>query len=656
MRIHSLAIGAVVLCALTTISSAQMNSSPNAVHVQTVGSADPDAMTHFNVYLPLTHSDALEQLLREQTDPASASYHQWLTPAQFKAQFGPSRSDIAKVTAALLAAGFTITAEHTQSLEVEGPVLAVERTFATHLMQVRAANGRMKFAAAEHHLTLPDTLASVGAVVPEFTTHLAAHVHSQRMGGPGLSAARPLIRLSSNDSFFYPNDLNEAYQLPSFQTEVDPLHSRHAAQIAGVGSHIGIVISSVISPADLAKTFNSSLNLGGGESLIQAYSANSNLPVPTVTIRPVNGGSGPFNPNSDDAAEASLDTQMSLGTAPGAQETLYDLPELTDDAIVAGYTAVDEDNAVDVVSSSFGECELDFTAAANGGTDFTGILKTFHSLFQQGNAQGITFLASSGDNGGVPCTSTAFDNNPTNGTNFVAGVENPASDPNVTGVGGTNLQTAATPGIDDATYLSENANFDPRVPAEFLVGPDTVVSVGNNTWGSGGGFSIIFPKPLYQYLVVTGSDRQRAVPDVSLMMGGCPGDADLTKQNCLALPRSAAIVWIGGEAFLLIGTSSSSPEFAGVLALAVELNGGRLGNVNPLIYGLSLTQTALGGVHAPKAFQYFHRDITGNNNAFTVKPGQAYSEVLGNSTLDVKNFLQLQLAAPAGAPNTHSNP
>ena len=285
---------------------------------------------------------------------------------------------------------------------------------------------------------------------------------------------------------------------------------------------------------------------------------------------------------------------MSLGTAPGAKETIYDLPELSDDAIIAGYTAVDEDNNVDIVSSSFGECELDFTAAANGGTDFTGILKTFHSLFQQGNAQGITFLASSGDNGGVPCLSVAFDNNPTNGTNFVAGVENPASDPNVTGVGGTNLQTAATPGIDDATYLSENANFDPRVPAEFLVGPDTIVSVGNNTWGSGGGFSIIFPKPLYQYLVDTGSDRQRAVPDVSLMMGGCPGDADLAKQNCLALPRSAAIIWIGGEAYLVIGTSSSSPEFAGVLALAVELNGGRLGNVNPLIYRLSLTQTCAG--------------------------------------------------------------
>ena len=236
------------------------------------------------------------------------------------------------------------------------------------------------------------------------------------------------------------------------------------------------------------------------------------------------------------------------------------------------------------------------------------------------------------------------------------GVENPASDPNVTAVGGTNLQTTATPGPDDATYASENADFDPRLPAQFQLSDGSVVSVGNNTWGSGGGISSIFGKPLYQYLVNTGSNRFRTVPDVSLMMGGCPGDADLAAQDCTTLPRSATIVWIDGQAVLLIGTSSSSPEMAGVLALAVELNGGRLGNVNPMIYALSATQTLFGGTHAPKQLQIFHRNIEGNNNAFTVKPGQAYSEVLGNGTLDVKNFLGLQAAAPAGAPNTPSNP
>jgi subtilase family serine protease len=643
--------------------------SASAAKHESLGAADQNAVAHFRVYLPLTHTDALERLLQSQTDTASANYHQWLTPSQFKQQFGPSRTDVAKTKQLLQAAGFKVVGENTQNLEVEGPVSAVERTFNTKIERVQVKPGHVSMGAANHHLTLPQSLAAMGAVIPEFAPHLLAHVHShvvRPLAGPKALALTPLPngggapagRLSTADSFYYANDLNEAYQFPSFRTEVTPLFSRKKLQIAGVGAHIGIVISSVIDPADLAASFNSTVSTSATDVDVQAYTANSNLPVPTVKIRPVDGGSGAFDGNSADGSEASLDTQMSLGTAPGATETLYNLPELTDAEIVAGYTAVNEDNAVDVVSSSFGECELDFTAAYNNGTDFTSILKTIHSLFQQGNAQGITFLASSGDNGAPSCFSQAFADSPVliDGTNFVLGVQNPADDPNVTSVGGTNLQTVASPGVNDSAYLSENADFDPRLPITFPLGNGTTGSVGNNTWGSGGGFSQIFAKPAYQFLVNTGSNVHRAVPDVSLMMGGCPGDADLDAQNCLLLPRSAVIVWISGVPNLLIGTSSSSPEMAGVLALAVELNRGRLGNVNPLIYGLSAVQTIAGGTKAPKSLQFFHRNISGDNNGFKVKPGQAFSEVLGNSTLDVKNFLLLQGAPAAGAPSTPSNP
>jgi subtilase family serine protease len=663
MRIRSGSTRAL-LGALTLASIALTQNVYAAAQVQSMGAADQNTSTHFNVYLPLTHTDALEKLLQSQTDTTSANYHQWLTPAQFKQQFGPSRADLTKAKELLESAGFTIVAERTQNLEVEGPVSAVERMFNTRIEKVQVKPGHIQLAAADRHLNIPQSLAAMGAVIPEFTAHLAAHVHSRvvPLGNssalqPGSTDASTSARLANADSFFYGTDLNEAYVSPSFRAEVTPLFSHKQVQVAGVGAHIGIVISSVILQTDLAKSFNSTVSLGGVAD-VQAYTANSNLPVPTVTFRPVNGGAGKFNPNTEDGAEASLDTQMSLGTAPGAQETVYDMPSLTDDNITAAYTAVDEDNAVDVVSSSFGECELDFTAAYNNGTDFTGILKTFHALFQQGNAQGITFLASSGDNGAVPCFSQKLADSPVfiNGTNFVLGVENPASDPNVTAVGGTNLQTAATPTANDVTRVSENANFDPRLPAEFDLGGGMTGTVGNNTWGSGGGFSSVFSKPLYQFLVDTGSNTHRAVPDVSLMMGGCPGDADLAKQDCTKLPRSAVIVWIGGGPALLVGTSSSSPEMAGVLALAVELNRGRLGNVNPAIYALSAVQTLAGGTKAPKELQFFHRDISGNNNGFTVKPGQAYSEVLGNSTLDVKNFLLLQGAPAAGAPDTPSNP
>jgi subtilase family serine protease len=667
MRIRSAATSVALGAVYTFASIALVQSASAARQVESLGAADQNAITHFRVYLPLTHTDALEKLLQSQTETTSSNYHQWLTPAQFKQQFGPSRSDVAKAKQLLQNAGFTVLGENTQNLEVEGPVSAVERTFNTQIERVQVKPGHLRMASANRHLTLPQSLAAMGAVIPEFKPHLLSHVHShllKPLANPNANsalsplaaaAAAPTPRLATGFSFYYANDLNEAYQLPSFQTEVTPLFSRKKLQVAGVGAHIGIVISSVIDPKDLANSFNSKVGIGP-DTDFQTYTANSNLPVPTVKIRPVDGGSGKFDPTTDDANEASLDTQMSLGTAPGATETLYDLPVLTDDEIIAGYTAVDEDNSVDVVSSSFGECELDFTAAYNNGTDFTSILKTIHSLFQQGNAQGITFLASSGDNGAPSCVDQQFaESSVLIDGKFVLGVQNPADDPNVTSVGGTNLQTVATPGITDVTYASENADFDPRMPIELSDGANTF-SITNNTWGSGGGFSQIFAKPLYQFLVNTGSNVHRAVPDVSLMMGGCPGDADLAVQDCTLLPRSAVVVWIGEKPNLLIGTSSSSPEMAGVLALAVELNRGRLGNVNPLIYALSAVQTIAGGAKAPKSLQFFHRNISGDNNGYKVKPGQAFSEVLGNSTLDVKNFLLLQGAAPAGAPGTPSNP
>jgi subtilase family serine protease len=662
MKLRSLAAASALLSAFTAAGIAQSVSSAAIARPQIVGAADPSATTQFSVYLPLTHQNALEKLVNDQTDSSSPSYHKWLTPEQFKDQFGPRPATFAKVRRKLEAAGFTVTAEHTQSLDVTGRVADVERLLSTQLQTVKMPHGETALAAANHRMTLPVELASVGAVIPEFAPHLAAHVHSVNVSA--MAAATPLTtgggivnqRLSSADSFFYPDDMNEAYVFPSFQTKIVPVSKQPSgapAQIAGVGTTIGIVISSTIRQSDINSAFNSTVSAGTPVD-VQSYTANSNLPVPVPVIELINGGSGSFKASSGDAAEASLDTQMSLGTAPGAHEIVYDIPSLTDANIIAAYNQVNLDNKVDVVSSSFGECELDFTAAYNGGVDFTGILQTFHNLFVQGNSQGITYLASSGDNGAVPCVSAAFSNNPTNGTNFVLGVENPASDPNVTSVGGTNLQVSPTPTANDSLYVSENANYDPRVPAQFSDGTHTF-TVGNNTWGSGGGYSSVFAKPAYQNMVNTGSNTARAVPDVSLMMGGCPGDADLTAQDCTTLPRSAAIVWIGGAPNLLIGTSSSSPQMAGVLALEVELQGSRLGNANNMIYHLAALQSAASGKTANLS-QFFHRNIVGNNNGYISLPGQAYNPVVGTGTLFVKSFLGIPTAAPAGTPSTPTNP
>ena len=158
---------------------------------------------------------------------------------------------------------------------------------------------------------------------------------------------------------------------------------------------------------------------------------------------------------------------------------------------MAAYTAVVDDNKVDIVNSSFGLCELYYTAAYNGGTDYTSIIKSYHDIFRQGNAQGITFVASSGDGGAYECEDV-------NGTQFIKGVSNPADDTDVTAVGGTNLVTASISGSLNSSYVTENANFDRFDPAQG--------ALPNEIWGSGGGISTLFSKPFYQLLVNTRSN------------------------------------------------------------------------------------------------------------------------------------------------------
>src|SRR5262249_36303882 len=205
--------------------------------------------------------------------------------------------------------------------------------------------------------------------------------------------------------------------------------------------------------------------------------------------------------------------------------------------------------------------------------------------------QGIPFLASSADFAGKECLSTDF-------TQFIAGVSTPAADPNVTAVGGTNLVTTFNPPVLsklNSAYVGENAWADPLIPFDpFGLG----INATGGFWGAGGGYSTMFSKPPYQSVVATGSDTQRAVPDIGMQVGGCPlGIAALDNGVCDGGPsaingngntdRSAAVeafgVGLGGGFFGVIGTSVSSPELAGAVANLVATQG-RQGNLNYYIY------------------------------------------------------------------------
>ena len=399
----------------------------------------------FSVYFSTTNQAQLENLLQDLTNPKSPSYHHWLTPAQFKSQFGADAKAVAQVKATLAAAGIQVKAEFAQSLQAEGTAAAVQSLLGMHLTTMRSvATGLERPVAVEGHVTLPAALAAVGAHVVDFRPHINVHVQSHRVAleAGAIPAAR--LNISPATQAYFVDDMKAAYSFPSFQTYSKGTGLANYEQIVGLGTNIGILMSSIAQNSDLALQLNSVTTLNSGGTLTQAYSANSNLPVPSFQIREVSGGSGPFGNSAAD--EASLDTQMSLGTAQGATEQLYDIPDLSDSSITAGYTAIVEDNTVDVVSSSFGGCEFPEVVpnAFNGWVSEGWVLNIEHQIYQQGNAQGITFLASSGDEGSLPCPTdlSATGYYASGGTSPAApGVEEPAADPAVTGVGGTNLAT-----------------------------------------------------------------------------------------------------------------------------------------------------------------------------------------------------------------------
>jgi subtilase family serine protease len=584
----------------------------------------------FSVYLPLRNTADLKALLVAQQTVGGPSYHKWLTPAQLAAQFGPTPDTMAQAQAALTAAGLTVTATHLRSIDVTGPASAVSKALQTQLKSITDSHGAPRIIASSR-VVIPQSLA--GAVIPTFASVPEHQTYSS------MTAAVPENRNGAAGAYNY-NDLKQAYNYPSFQV------------LDGTGARVAIVMEANARNEDVAAMFNH-----------ENYTATTGRAPPVYHYVPIDGGGSYGGLNDGGTDEAELDVQMVLGGAPGANVFLYSIPNLADQHILNAYVTIVDNNAADIVTSSFGECELFYTPAYNNGYDFTGTLGLYDEIFMFGNAEGITFLASSGDEGGTGCPSVNIV------PHFVAsfsgppvtagpGVSTPSGDPNVTSVGGGNLITSFTQGSLASTYVSEHGFGDPEIPFdEFGIG----VNVNGQYWGAGGGVGTIFARPAYQSIVNTGSTTFRTQPDIGMLVGGCPGGISV-------LPcgpnRSAVIVTIGappgsngvGHRFGFIGTSVSSPELAGALALLVEALGGPLGNINTALYTLSANQIAAGGAAAPLPLQYYHMAIPGFDGIYSSAPPNGYNYIYGNGSPNIRTLFGLTGVPAAGNPQTASNP
>ncbi len=606
-----------------TCMAAVAHAAPQGARVEAMA---PTASVDFEVFLPLRDKAGLEALLAAQQTPGSTSYHHWLTPAQFGARFGPTQASFARVSQALTAAGLRVTDTHTRSLHVAGAAAQASQALGTHLSIVTMAGGHGHVEAAR--MLLPAVLQQEKVVVAAFSGVAPRHTNYRKV-----AVNVPDNRYSRDGGYNY-NDLKQAYNYPSYQTILP-----NGRRLDGTGARVAVLMANDALDSDIAAMFDH-----------EHFTDTTGLAPPTIEHLPIDGGA-PFDP--DLSAESSLDVQQVLGGAPGASVTLVNIPDLYDQHILDGYVAIVDRNRWDIVSSSFGGCELGYTAAYNGGTDYTGVLEVYHEVFQQGNAQGLTFMASSGDEGGLECPSlNYFYGNPK--ARFIPSVSTPADDTAVTAVGGTNLITTTppnpqtTPATLTSKYVAEYSYGD----KEFDYDPygfGTTVTGGY--WGAGGGRSAIFAQPAWQNGVSFGGGR--IVPDVGMQVGGCP--SGLAVQPC-GPDRSYVITVIDGTRYGLIGTSVSSPEFAGALALAVEAAGGRMGNINPFLWTKGVVQDDFGGGKAAKPALFFHKSIPGYDGHWSHSSTSGFDYMVGNGTANVRTLFGMTAFAPAGDPQTPSNP
>jgi len=293
--------------------------------------------------------------------------------------------------------------------------------------------------------------------------------------------------------------------------------------------------------------------------------------------------------NPDWAGEITLDVEWAHAIAPGAQVALVLAKSNSDTDLQGALQWAIDNNLGDVISMSFGGNEACLSADT---------MDAWHNTFVQATQKGMTIFASSGDQGASQQTC--------DGTSWTQVVSSPASDPLVSGVGGTELHAGHyTCGNSTCDGTDAGAYQDEIAWNELLCADLACDLVGSEA--TGGGVSVVFDAPPYQKSSV--KSKGRTVPDVAYNA---------------AIYHGVLTRFKGGWT-LYGGTSAGSPQWAAITAIADQVAGRRLGYLNSAFYQIRST--------APNYGPSFHDITVGDNSALEVDASKAYVEVRGYPAL-----------------------
>jgi len=520
---------------------------------------------------------ALTRFINHQSDKDSPQFHQWLSPEEFGARFGPAPEDIDKVTGWLHSNGFTVNsvARGKQWIEFSGTAAQVESTFHTEIHQY-LVKGEMHIANAKD-ISLPAALTPVVGGVLSLHNFQKKPMHTEAVKVHRDVTTNELVpEFTFHSGQFHllaPGDFSRIYNtLPLLN-----------AGINGKDISIGIVARSNIELSDV-QTFRQIFGLPAKD--------------PNFIINGVDPGA---NQNGEEV-EADLDTEWSGAAAPQATINLViSASTFTSDGSDLSLAYIIDHRVASIVSSSFGLCEAFLGPAGNA---------FFERTYQQAAAQGMTVFVDTGDNGAAGC------DEPLDGRSvpamFGLNVNGIASTPFNIAVGGTQF---AEQGNDSSFWLASNRadlssaigyipeavwneTCDPTVdPAHCGDGRYSIAAGSGgksnctNSQVVGNTINCIngYPKPAWQAGPTILNDGVRDLPDVSLTAGsGHDGYLICIAGFCQTSIHNGKTVL--DSAFVVGGTSASTPAMAGIMALVEQKNGAFQGLANFNFYKLAATE------------------------------------------------------------------
>ena len=299
------------------------------------------------VSLPLRNQAALDEYLRELSDPTNPNFRRYLTPAQFTQRFGPTQQDYDAVVNFASTHGLNVTAKHPNRMivDVEGAVPTIEKALHVRMLSYQHPTEARKFYA-------PDVEPSVDLAVPiqgiSGLNNYSLPKPNFKMRPAGLSAKAKPQSGSGPSQTYAGNDFRSAY-VPN-------------TSLTGTGQSVALVEYDGYYTTD-----------------ITSYEGEFSVPnIPLVNVAVDGGVSQP----GGNTAEVSLDIELAISMAPGLSNVyVYEAPNeggIWDDLL----NRVADDNLAKQISCSWSGGSPDATAEA---------------IFKQMAAQGQSFFVAVGD-------------------------------------------------------------------------------------------------------------------------------------------------------------------------------------------------------------------------------------------------------------------